>query len=187
MVGGIVVVLLLFVVVVYVASLYNHLVMLKHNVAKAWANIDVLLKQRNDELPKLVTVCKQHMQYEQSLFEDLARARTATMTARAAHNTGALGAAETKLRQHTGQLIALAESYPELRANQTFMQLSRRIAELETAIADRRVFYNDTVQLSNVAVEQFPGSVFARTFSFRQVASLEFSEADHADASPRND
>ncbi|MBC7983272.1 MAG: LemA family protein [Candidatus Obscuribacterales bacterium] len=185
MVGGIVV-LLLFVVVVYAASLYNHLVMLKHNVAKAWANIDVLLKQRHEELPKLVTVCKQHMQYEQSLFEDLARARTATMTAGAAHNTNALGAAETKLRQYTGQLFALAESYPELRVNQTFMQLSRRIAELETAIADRRVFYNDTVQLNNAGVEQFPGSVFARMFAFKQVASLEFGVAERANVSAWN-
>ena len=184
--GIVVVVLLLFVAVVYAVSLYNHLVMLKHNVTKAWSNIDVLLKQRNDELPKLVAVCKQHMQYEQTLFTEIAQARTATITARESHNTRALGAAESILRKHTQKLVAVAESYPELRANQTYQQLSTRISELETAIADRRVFYNDTVQINNAAIEQFPGSLFANIFSFKQASSLQFSVAERADVSIHN-
>jgi len=182
MVAAFIIGLLLLVAVVYAVTLYNHLVMLKHNVTKAWSNIDVLLKQRYDELPKLVAVCQQHMQFEKTLFANIAEARTAAMTARRASDRRALGAVETVLRKHTGQLMALAESYPELRSDQTFQQLSARISELETAIADRRVFYNDTVQINNAAVEQFPGNFF----SFKRAPRLEFSVADRSDVSMRN-
>ena len=107
----------------YAVSLYNGLVRLKHGVSKAWSNIDVLLKQRHDELPKLVETCKQYMQYEGSTLERVIAARSAVASAREQHDVGALGKAESGLRAGLGQLFALAENYPELKANDSFQHL----------------------------------------------------------------
>jgi LemA protein len=96
---------------VYTVTVYNDLVSVKHGVTKAWSNIDVLLKQRHDELPKLVDTCKQYMAHEQQTLEKVIQARAQVSSAREAHNIGALGAAETALRSGLGQLFALAESF----------------------------------------------------------------------------
>ena len=116
-----------FIVVVLLAawlvSLYNALVRLKHGVTKAWSNIDVLLKQRHDELPKLVETCKQYMQHERQTLETVISARNAVSSAREQHDVGALGSAETGLRAGLGKLFALAENYPELKANESFQLL----------------------------------------------------------------
>ena len=97
---------------IYAISLNNNLVSLKHNVDKAWSNIDVLLKQRHDELPKLVETCKQYMGYEQETLEKVMLARSAVASAREKGDVGALGPAETQLRMGLGNLFALAEAYP---------------------------------------------------------------------------
>ena len=166
---------------IYAIMLYNGLVALKHNVAKAWANIDVLLKQRHDELPKLVEVCKQYKQFEQNTLQRVIEARSQVQSARETQNIGALGAAEGALRLGLGQLFAVAEAYPELRANDNFMQLQQRITSLENAIADRRELYNDAVNINNVRVEQFPDALIARAFSFENKPLLEFSTVEKAD------
>lgn len=167
--------------VIYFIVIYNNLVSIKHNVAKAWANIDVLLKQRHDELPKLVEVCKQYMKYEQETLERVMQARSAVATAREQGNIGALGPAETQLRMGLGNLFALAEAYPELKANDNFQHLQQRISGLENAIADRREFYNESVNINNVRIEQFPDVLVARMFSFTEKPLLEFSEEEKAD------
>src|SRR5690606_18610300 len=125
-------VLILFLVLVliltlYGVMLYNNLVALKHNVAKSWSNIDVLLKQRHDELPKLVEVCKQYMGYEQETLEKVMQARSAVAAAREGQNIPALGQAETQLRLGLGGLFAVAEAYPALKANTQFQHLQERI------------------------------------------------------------
>ena len=112
--------------VVFAISLYNSLVSVKNAVSKAWANIDVLLKQRHDELPKLVDTCKQYMQHEQTTLERVIQARTRVADAREAKNIGALGAAESALRSGLGSLLALVESYPELKANEQFLHLQSK-------------------------------------------------------------
>ena len=131
------------VVGIYFVITYNGLVNIKHNVEKAWANIDVLLKQRHEELPKLVGTCKQYMKFEQETLEKVIQARSRVSDARESHNVAALGVAENALRSGLGQLFALAESYPELKANEQFLHLQSRISGLENAIVDRREFYND--------------------------------------------
>lgn len=166
---------------VYLIMLYNGLVNLKHNVAKAWANIDVLLKQRHDELPKLVETCKQYMQYEQATLEKVMQARNQVAAASQTHNMGALGTAEGQLRGLLGNLFAVAEAYPELKANENFQHLQGRITGLENAIADRREFYNDSVNLNNVRIEQFPDVIVARMFGFHSADLLEFSAAELTD------
>ena len=181
---GIVTIILLgvlVVVVVWAVMIYNNLVQVKHNVSKAWANIDVLLKQRHDELPKLVETCKQYMKFEQDTLTKVMEARSRVFTAREQQNIGALGPAEGMLRGALGNLFALAEAYPDLKTNQTFQQLQTRISSLENAIADRREFYNESVNVNNVRIEQFPDSIVAGTFNFKAAQLLEFSAEEKAD------
>lgn len=165
----------------YAVILYNALVRLKHGVGKAWSNIDVLLKQRHDELPKLVETCKQYMQHERSTLERVIAARNAVAGARERGDLGALGQAESGLRAGLGQLFALAENYPQLKANENFQFLQQRISGLENGIADRRELYNEAVNLNNVRIEQFPDVLIARMFGFRPAELLVFSEAEKAD------
>lgn len=165
--------------------IYNRLVELKHNVSKAWSNIDVLLKQRHEELPKLVEVCKQYMQYEQATLEKVMLARAAVAQARESGDVDALGGAESQLRIGLGHLFAVAEAYPELRANDNFQHLQTRITGLENAIADRREFYNDSVNLNNVRIDQFPDVVVARVFAFKPYKLLKFTEEETRDVDLR--
>ncbi len=158
--------------------IYNNLVTLKHSVSKSWSNIDVLLKQRHDELSKLLEVCKQYMQFEQASLENITQARSAVMAARSEGDIRQLGQAESQLRLGLGQLFALAESYPELKANNRFQQLQRRITQLEKGIADRREVYNAAVTLNNVRIEQFPDVIVARIFNFKDFSLLEFTHKE---------
>lgn len=167
--------------ILYGITLYNGLVSLKHAVARAWANIDVLLKQRHDELPKLVEVCRQYKEFEQATLARVIDARSQVHSARERGDIPALGAAEGQLRAGLGRLFAVAEAYPELRANENFMQLQARITQLENAIADRRELYNEAVNVNNVRVEQFPDSVVAGLFKFELRPLLEFSAVEKAD------
>ena len=169
------------VALIYVVFMYNSLVNIKHNVAQAWANIDVLLKQRHDELPKLVETCRQYMQYEQETLEKVMQARNQVASANAAHDLTALGNAEGGLRDVLGRLFAVAEAYPDLKANESFQHLRARITGLENAIADRREFYNDSVNLNNVRIEQFPDVLIARLFAFGPFRLLEFTEPEKQD------
>ena len=167
--------------ILYAIMIYNNLVSLKHNVSKAWANIDVLLKQRHDELPKLVETCKQYMGYEQETLEKVMQARSAVSAAREKGDVSALGPAETQLRMGLGNLFALAEAYPDLKANESFQHLQGRISGLENAIADRREFYNESVNNNNVRIEQFPDVIIARNLGFGAKDLLEFSEEETKD------
>ncbi|WP_230969442.1 LemA family protein [Nitrogeniibacter aestuarii] len=168
-------------VLAYAVVIYNNLVRLKHNIAKAWANIDVLLKQRHDELPKLVEVCRQYKQFEETTLSRVIEARSKVSDARARRDVPALGEAEGMLRMGLGQLFAVAEAYPELKANEHFMQLQTRISSLENAIADRREMYNESVNVHNVRIEQFPDVIVARMFGYSEKPLLEFSTAEKAD------
>lgn len=167
----------LVVIALYGTAIFNNLVRLKHSVAKAWSNIDVSLKQRHDELPKLVAVCKEYMQYEQETLERVVRARSDVFSAQTRGDVRGLGNAETALRAGLGQLFALAENYPELRANQSFQQLSERISRLEDTIADRRELYNETANLNNIRLQQVPDIIVARLFAFTPSELLEFKDA----------
>jgi len=178
---GYVVLALIVATVIYVIVIYNRLVNLKHNVTKAWSNIDVLLKQRHDELPKLVSTCKEYMKYEKETLEKVISARSRAADARAAGDIGALGAAEGALRIGLGQLFALAEDYPELKANETFQHLQGRITGLENSIADRREFYNESVNLNNIGIEEFPDVIIARFFNFKPFQLLEFQQSELED------
>jgi LemA protein len=181
-----IVVLLLFVALlvvaaIYVIRVYNGLVALRANVGKAWSNIDVLLTQRHDELPKLVETCKRYMGYEQETLERVMQARSAVFKAQGKGDVAAVGAAEQQLREGLGRLFAVAENYPDLKADQSFRHLQGRITGLEESIADRRELYNEAVNLNNIRVQTFPDLVVARMFDFKQSPLLEFAEEHRRD------
>ena len=162
----------------YGVSLYNGLVQVKHQVDQAWANIDVLLKQRHDELPKLIDAVKAYVTHERSVLENV----TALRTRAQAGGTGTERvAAEQALSQGVSQLLAVVERYPQLRASEVFVDLQARISALEEQIAHRREFYNAAVNLNNVRIEQFPDMLLASFAQLVRKPLFEAAAAERAD------
>ncbi len=168
----------------YVAT-YNNLIAVRERVAQAWSNIDVLLRQRHDELPKLVDTCNQYMKHEQEAIDGVLEARASIFGARHSSDPAVLGQAESQLRGQLRKLFALAEGYPELKANPTFLVLQQRISALETGISDRRELYNAAVNENNFALEQFPGNILAGMGGFRPAKLLEFETEATAGGDPK--
>ena len=181
MIGFVVILALCVALIAYFVGIYNGLVNLRENVKVAWSNIDVLLKQRHDELPKLVETCKRYMQFEQETLEKVMRARASVSEASTSGNIAAVGAAEQQLRAGVGRLFAVAESYPQLKTDETFKQLQGRITALEESIADRRELYNDQVNLNNIRVKVFPDVLIAQKFGFSTAHLLEFTNEEKSD------
>jgi len=169
------------VILFVVVGIYNRLVVLKNAVGKSWSNIEVLLKQRHDELPKLVETCKQYMKYEQETLEQVLKARGEVYAANQSGNVKELSAAESGLRAQLGKLFAVAEAYPDLKASTSFQQLQTRISALESSISDRRELYNDAVNSNNAGIEQFPAVLVANAFGFRAFDLFEFEAQEIAD------
>jgi LemA protein len=175
--------IVLFVIVAllgYLVGIYNELVRVSAAVKLAWSNIDVLLVQRHDELPKLVEVCKQYMQYERDTLERVMKARAGVATARSSGDVSSVGVAENQLRTGLTGLYAVAERYPDLKANDAFRQLQSRISGLETAIADRREAYNDSVNANNVRIRAFPDVLIAGLGNFPPAKLLQFQAEEKA-------
>ncbi|HKN25763.1 MAG TPA: LemA family protein [Candidatus Acidoferrum sp.] len=171
---------MLFVVVgvlIYVGMIYNGLVAMRNDIDKSWANIDVLLKQRHDEVPRLVDVCKGYMQYEretlQTLIEARARYATAATLDQKVQASGSVTAS-------VGKVLAVAEKYPALQANASFLEIQKRISELENQIADRREFYNDSINLFNTRLQQMPDAFVARFFGMQPRFMFLVSAAEKA-------
>jgi LemA protein len=179
--GFIIFLAVLAVVAVYGIGIYNGLVKLREAVKQAWSNIDVLLVQRHDELPKLVETCKQYMQYEQETLERVMKARASVFQAAGRGDVAAVGAAESALRAGLGQLFAVVENYPQLKADESFRHLQARITQLEESIADRRELYNASVNLNNVRIHQFPDLIVAQMFGFKTADLLEFTDEQTRD------
>jgi LemA protein len=159
-------------------SIYNSLVALKNSVARAWANIDVLLKQRHDELPKLVKTCEGYMQHERAIFDKLSEARGALMKA---HSVAEKAQAENVLTRVLGQFFAVAENYPTLKADQAFLKLQQRITDVESQIADRREMYNDVVTAFNTRLEQIPDKFVAQFLNYRPAELFKVDDEDKRD------
>ena len=174
--------LVLFLVVVgfflYFITIYNSLVRLRNDIDKAWANIDVLLKQRHDELPKLIETCKGYMHYEQDTLKLVTEARTAFMKATSVPEKAQ---ADNLISGALKSLFAVAENYPDLKANANFMQLQTRISELEEKIADRREFFNDDVNTYNIRIQQLPDVFVARMLSLQHKDLFKVTEEDRKD------
>jgi LemA protein len=165
-------------IIMYFVGLYNSLVTFENNIDRSFSNIDVLLKQRHDELPKLIETCKGYMQYEQKTLQAVTEARTAFMRAttpaeKAQADNMVSGALKT--------LFAVAEKYPDLKANTNFMQLQGRITELETKIAAQRSAYNEDVNAFNIRIAQIPANFIAGFMGLQPHALFQVAEADRED------
>ena len=162
----------------YFLSLYNGFVEMKNNIGRSWANVDVLLKQRHDEIPKLVKTCEAYMQHERAVFDKLSEARAALAAAR---TVGERAVAESQIGRALGGIMAVAESYPELKADQGFRALQQRISELENQIADRREFYNDVVTLYNTRLEQIPDSWIGQAMNLASAELFKIQDRERED------
>ena len=162
----------------YFLSLYNGFVEMKNNIGRSWANVDVLLKQRHDELPKLVRTCEAYMQHERAIFDKLSEARAMLAGAK---SVGQRAEAESVLGRALGGVFAVAENYPDLKADQGFRSLQQRISEIENQIADRREFYNDVVTLYNTRLEQIPDAWVAQGMHLESAELFKISDRDRED------
>lgn len=162
---------------VYFVGIYNGLVALRERVKQAWADIDVLLRQRHDELPRLVDTCRQAMPSAHQTLESLMQARAAVFQAREGGDAAAVGTAEQQLRACLDQLFAAAADSPPLQASESFQQLQQRIGALGASIGERRERYNEQVRLNNTRVGQFPDLLIARRYGFTVRPLLEFADA----------
>ena len=153
----------IFGVVGYVVMIYNGLIALKNDIDKAWANIDVMLKQRHDELPKLLDVVKGYMNYERDTLLKITQARSMYQQAVTMDQKAQ---ADQSMTTALRGFFAVAENYPDLKANNNFLQLQKRITELENQIADRREFYNDSVFRYNTRIGQLPALLLAGLFGW---------------------
>jgi LemA protein len=168
----------IFGVITYVVTIFNGLVTLKNDIDKAWANIDIMLKQRHDELPKLLDVCKGYMDFERDTFQKVTQARSMYQQAVSMDQKAQ---ADQSMTSALRGFFAVAENYPELKANNNFMQLQKRITELESQIADRREFYNDSVNTFNIRIQQMPDTFVASFMNLQLRPMFKVEEADRAD------
>ena len=162
----------------YFVTLYNGLINLDKQTGRAWSNIDVLLKQRHDELPKLVSTVEGYMAHERETLERVIQARNAMTSAR---GVGETAEANAQLEGALRKLFALAEGYPDLKADSSFQHLQSRISEIEDQISDRREFYNHAVNVFNVRIEQIPDLFIARMLSYTPREYFKASEAERQD------
>lgn len=156
-------------------NIYNNLVSLRKQVDRSWANIDVILKQRHDEIPNLVSVCEQFAGYERATLDRLMQARERYGQA------GSLGEkvkAANEVSGFLGSILALGEAYPELKSSEHFHQLQTRISKLEDNIADRREHFNETVTNYNTRIHQIPDLFFARVLNYGELELYKVQEAD---------
>jgi LemA protein len=160
---------------IYAVILYNELVGLRNENDRAFANIDVLLKQRHDEIPNLVACVKGYMEHERQTLEAVTLARTASIGAASIPQKAQ---ADVRLTVALHTLFAVAERYPDLKANQNFLALQKRISELEERIADRREFFNDDVATYNTRIAQLPEVFLARRLGLRPRQLFQVSEAE---------
>ena len=135
-----------------IVSTYNRLVMLRNNVDKSFVNIDVLLKQRADEIPNLIKVVKESMRFEESMLTKLTELRTNFLNANSAEEKVELS---NQMQNQLRSIFAVAENYPDIKSNQNFQLLQNRVSQIEDAIADRREFYNESVTMYNIGISEF--------------------------------
>ena len=156
-----------------VAILYNRLVAARHRVLAAWSDIDVQLKRRHDLIPKLVDAVRQYAGYEQAVLTTLVELRNRSAALSAVADKAAV---ESHLGRGIHDLLALAEAYPDLKANQNFLQLQTDITEVENHIQYARRYYNGAVKVLNVRVESFPDNLVAKLFGFRTAEYFDMEE-----------
>ena len=166
-------------IVVIAILIFNSLVRMRNVVREGWSGIDVQLRRRTDLVPNLVETVKGYAAHERGLFEDVAKNRAQSI---AADNVGGQAAAEKALQGSLGRLFAVAEAYPELKANKNFLDLQQQLAEIEDQLQMARRYYNGAVRNFNIGIESFPGVLLARPFGFREEPFFELDDRSQAAA-----
>jgi len=156
--------------ILWLVFLFNSLVMLRNQVKNAFAQIDVQLKRRYDLIPNLVETVKGYAKHEKELFTEVTKARSAIMSAKSLPDRAK---AENALSGTLKSLFAVAENYPQLKANENFLQLQEELSGTESKIAYARQFYNDIVMKFNTKIQTFPSNIFARMLGFTEQQSFE--------------
>lgn len=177
MTTGLIILVIVVLLAIWCVSLYNNLVKLRNNRENAFANIDVQLKQRHDLVPQLVATVKGYATHEREVLQRVTEARTAAMGATTINDKIN---AENALTSALAGLKVSLEAYPDLKANQNFMQLQNEIADLENKLAAVRRFFNSATRELNNAVETFPSNIFAKMFGFKKEPMFEVPQEERA-------
>ncbi len=165
---------ILVVIILWFVFGYNRFVRLINRAKEAWADIDVQLKRRYDLIPNLINTVKGYAAHEASVFENVTKARTAAMEAQGAEEQAK---AENMLTGALKSLFAVSEAYPDLKANQNFLELQRELSDTENKIQAARRFYNTNVRDLNTGIESFPGNIIANIFNFEKREFFEIEDA----------
>ncbi len=167
-IGGILLIILIFLIV-----LYNKLIRLRNMVSEGWSGIDVQLKKRYDLIPKLVDTVQGYAKHEKELFREITESRTKAI---AATSVSEQGNAESAINRSIDKLLVAVEAYPDLKANQNFLDLQRELSKVEEDIALSRRYYNGTVRNINIAIESFPNNMVAGMFGFGRAEFFEIED-----------
>ena len=162
---------------IYVVGVFNRLVRLRNLAREGWSGIDVQLKRRTDLVPNLVETVKGYAAHERSVFEEVTATRTSSI---AANNVTAQSSAEQALQSSLGKLFAVAEAYPELKADKNFLALQQQLADIEDQLQMARRYYNGTVRNLNTAIQSFPANVLAGMFGFHEQPFFELDDRSQA-------
>ena len=154
-------------------TVYNGLIQVKENIKKSWANIDVLLMQRSDEIPKLIKVLKSFVKHEKKMFDNIMDARTSYL---GASSVSEKADADNQMSEALKSVFALSEAYPELGSNDNFLKLQERISGLENEIADRRELYNESVNNYNIRIQSLPDMFIANALGLPQEEMFKVDE-----------
>ena len=158
---------------IYCIYVYNMLVKNKNLVLEAWSGIDVQLKQRHELIPNLVAIVKGYMQYEDKLLVNLTKTRTAALNA---GKIAEQGKNEGLLTQLLNQLIISVENYPDLKADEKFLELQKKLADVENLLQHARRYYNGAVRQNNIAIDSFPSNILAKLFQFKAASFFELND-----------
>jgi LemA protein len=170
--------IILGVVFLLFVGMYNSLIRLKNNVKKSFSGIDVQLKRRTDLIPNLINTVKGYASHEKELLESLTKARTSIINGSASGNVNAMAEGENMLSGALKSIFAVAENYPDLKANQNFLELQESLEETEDQIAAARRIYNENVNYLNTKIEVFPSNIIAGIFGFQQADLYTITESD---------
>jgi len=158
-----------------IVSTYNRLIMLSNNVDKSFGNIDILLKQRADEIPNIIKVVKESMKFEESMLTKLTELRTQFLSASSTEEKVELS---NQMQNQLKSIFAVAENYPDIKTSQNFLLLQNRVSQIEDAIADRREFFNESVTMYNIGIAEFPDLILAKLLMYKKKQLLQISEQE---------
>lgn len=167
--------------VIWFAASYNNLVAAAHRANQAWGNIDALLRQRHDEVQRLVEICQPNLKYEQATLDRVLEARSEIFGARQTQDAATIGRAENTLRNAVRHLFSLAAAQDGLKDDEGLAALQQRLTTLETGIGERAALYDDAVRQNNVAIRNFPGVIVAILGGFRRLQPFALDTAERGD------